>query len=282
MARVLLVLDDLAEAARLRRVLRAAGYATEMATSAADARLAAPGCDLMVVDAACDGGEALAWARRPGAPPGVALGSDPADAEPLRALATPANAAALIAALGDVPARVAAADPTSFGTDFSRPSGQPTEPEPGLAPPVHAPTRSEPDRVPANGGFGPTLARTAEAALRALFGSRAPRAASGPPPIDLAALVEAARTRDYFEVLSVSRSCSSAEARDAADALLAAVEHQDEGTSEGHAARLGDLRQVLLDARSVLGEDALREAYRTALGEPARDVAGAVAAPRTE
>ena len=113
--------------------------------------------------------------------------------------------------------------------------------------------------------------------LRAWFGGR-PRAAR-PQPLDLDALAVAARERDYFELLGVSRSCSAVEARAAADALLARLEPG--GATHGPA----EVRQVVLDARDVLGDDGFRTAYLDALGgigEPAGDTAVPVAPPPSE
>jgi hypothetical protein len=113
---------------------------------------------------------------------------------------------------------------------------------------------------------------------RAHFGGRGTR--REPPPIDQEALADAARERDYFELLGVARSCTADEARAAADALLARIEAaQDE--ADGWA----EVREVVLDARDVLGEDALRSAYRDALGDAApspEDTALPVAPSRPE
>jgi hypothetical protein len=273
MARVLLVVDDAAEAARLRRVIRAAGYSAELAATAAEAAAAAPRCDLAVVDAACDGGAALSWARG-GALPAVALGADPAAAAPLRALPAPADAAALIAALAVAPAPVGAPDvavapplaPDGPLTPALAPDGDPAAPAPAAA-----------ERARAG------LARSAGAALRAMFGAR-PRPSArdaDAAPVDLAALAAAARERDYFEVLSLPRSASSAEARDAATRLLASLERA-AGEPAHDASDLADARQGVLDARDVLGEDGRREAYRSALGGPQQPPADALAPPRTD
>ncbi|ACL64117.1 response regulator receiver protein [Anaeromyxobacter dehalogenans 2CP-1] len=66
MPRILLVDDDIAEISAVKRVLLRAGHAPALATSAADALAALEGAapDLVVLAAACDGGEALALARR--------------------------------------------------------------------------------------------------------------------------------------------------------------------------------------------------------------------------
>jgi len=122
--------------------------------------------------------------------------------------------------------------------------------------------------------------------LRALFGggSRAapnPAAPPAPPaarpdPAELRARLEAlaaaARTRDYFEVLGLPRTCSGEEARRAAEALADEVAHdfaevaEDPSLTLTLAPLIADVRQVLLDARDVLGDDASRTAYRQGLG----------------
>jgi hypothetical protein len=263
-ARVLLVHDDLAEAARLRRVLRAAGFAPDVVASAADAAPLAAGCDAVVVDVDCDAGEALAWARRlagdAGAPPVIVLAAAPADAAPLPSLARPADAPALVAALGEAVARARAAP-----SPPPPPAAQPATVPPPPAPPPPAPPG--PVAGPVAASPRPALARTAEAALRALFGARAPRVSPAEARGRLQALAEAARGRDYFELLGLPRDCTGEEARLAADALLAGLERdlklEDDDAEAG--AWLAEVRQVALDARDVLGDDALREAYRKAL-----------------
>jgi hypothetical protein len=117
--------------------------------------------------------------------------------------------------------------------------------------------------------------------LRAVLGALGPRArpppAPGPAPLDLAALAAAARERDYFEVLSLPRSCSADEARQAADRLLAGLDRAPEEVGG-----LADARRVVLDARDVLGDDARREAYLGALGGPPAGAADPLAPARPE
>ena len=118
--------------------------------------------------------------------------------------------------------------------------------------------------------------------LRALFGGGS-RAAPNPPappaarpgPAELRARLEAlaaaARTRDYFEVLGLPRTCSGEEALRAAQTLADELRHdfaelaEDPSLTLMLAPLLADVRQVLVDARDVLGDDALRSAYRQGL-----------------
>ena len=86
-----------------------------------------------------------------------------------------------------------------------------------------------------------------------------------PPPLPLDTLTDAARTLDYFEVLSLPRSCSGEEALRAADALLAALERLPRRPGATGDDGRADVRLVVLDARAVLGDDTLREAYRKGL-----------------
>ncbi|MFY3744309.1 molecular chaperone DnaJ, partial [Anaeromyxobacter sp. Red801] len=74
MPRILLVDDDIAEISAVKRALLRAGHAPALATSAADALAALEGAapDLVVLAAACDGGEALALARRVAEDPATA------------------------------------------------------------------------------------------------------------------------------------------------------------------------------------------------------------------
>lgn len=84
----------------------------------------------------------------------------------------------------------------------------------------------------------------------------------------LADKVDQARRCDYFTVLGLPRSSTSHEVREAAGRLeedLDPRRHADGGDpalTEG----LGELLQVVRDARAVLGDDRLRQAYLAALG----------------
>jgi CheY-like chemotaxis protein len=256
-ARILLVNDDVGEIARLRRGLRDAGHRVEVATGAADAQVAlAVGFDAAVVDAGCDGGEALQWSRRiagaPDAPAFVVVAAPeaiPPDPGPLAWAPRGAPLEAVRDALEAALAR-------------PRPAAAPAPAPAPAAPGAGAPAAPEAARS--------GIARGAEAALRALFGQR-PRGRER-DEARLATLVEAARTRDYFEVLGLPRTCTSEEARLAADALLAlvdrAAQRPDEQAEPLPEGGLSDARQVLLDARDVLGDDARRDGYRTGLGDP--------------
>lgn len=105
--------------------------------------------------------------------------------------------------------------------------------------------------------------------LRALFGGtpRTSKLGAAEARARLEGLAQGARTRDYFEVLGLPRSCSGEEARLAADALSASVERDlaADRADPSLAPLLADVRQVVLDAREVLGDDALRILYREGL-----------------
>jgi CheY-like chemotaxis protein len=84
--------------------------------------------------------------------------------------------------------------------------------------------------------------------------------------IDLARVrdkLDQVRRADYFAILGVSRGCTPHDARDAADRLLAEFDPRRFASyrDEDLTARVEEIRQVLQDARAVLSEDALREAY---------------------
>jgi hypothetical protein len=101
-------------------------------------------------------------------------------------------------------------------------------------------------------------------AFRSLFGARRTGA---PDRGRLEALVAAARTRDYFEVLGVPRTCDGVAVWQAADALLGLLDRFEQGSGNAPLEGLGDARRVVLDAREVLGDDALRAEYLRALGD---------------
>jgi CheY-like chemotaxis protein len=90
--------------------------------------------------------------------------------------------------------------------------------------------------------------------------------------IDLARVkekLEQVRRADYFTVLGVSRLCTPHEVREAADRLAAEFEpRRFEGSAdEGLPGRLGEILQVIQDAREVLADDRLREEYLRGLGD---------------
>jgi hypothetical protein len=240
-AKILLVHDDVAETARLRRGLREAGHEATVAPGIADAEALTAACDAVVADAAYDGGEALGWARRlaadPAAPPVVIVG----------------DASGSLPAAPPLPALLAAVDAALARGRAGRP---------------RAPETVGPARAAAPPAARPALARTAEAALRVLFGARSARLAPAEARARLEELGHLARTADYFEVLGVPRGCTTEEARLAADSLLAAAERDLAPAITADpslAPLLQDVRQVLLDARDVVGDAARREAYRAGL-----------------
>ena len=108
------------------------------------------------------------------------------------------------------------------------------------------------------------LALTGALAIRVLQAGRPASAAA--TAIDLARVrdkLDQVRRADYFTILGVARGCTPHEVRAAADRLLAEFEPR---RFPGHAdddltARLDEIRDVLQDAREVLADDALREAY---------------------
>jgi CheY-like chemotaxis protein len=108
------------------------------------------------------------------------------------------------------------------------------------------------------------LTLTGFLAIRVLQAGRPASAAA--TAIDLARVrdkLDQARRADYFTILGVARSSTPHDVRDAADRLLAEF---DPHRYSGHAdddlvAKVEEIRSVLLDAREVLSDDELREAY---------------------
>ncbi len=108
------------------------------------------------------------------------------------------------------------------------------------------------------------LALTGVLAVRVLQAGRSASAAA--TAIDLGRVrdkLDQVRRTDYFTILGVARGCTPHEVREAADRLLAEF---DPRRFAGHAdddldAKLEEIRSVLQDAREVLSEDTLREAY---------------------
>jgi CheY-like chemotaxis protein len=101
-------------------------------------------------------------------------------------------------------------------------------------------------------------------AIRVLQAGRPASAAA--TAIDLARVrdkLDQARRADYFTILGVARGCTPHEVREAGDRLLTEF---DPRRFAGHGdddlvARVEEIRRVLLDAREVLADDELREAY---------------------
>jgi hypothetical protein len=100
--------------------------------------------------------------------------------------------------------------------------------------------------------------------VRVLQAGRPSSAAS--TAIDLARVrdkLDQVRRADYFTILGVARGCTPHDVREAADRLLAEFEprrfalHKDEDLD----AKVEEIRRVLADARDVLSDDDLRDAY---------------------
>lgn len=259
MARVLILDDDLASLAVAKRAVRAAGHDAITVTSAADASAALaarPRPDVLLASPSADAGEALALSER--------------------TRADPALSGTAVLLIGDasatgIPGVARPLDGPSVGTEIARALA--TRSTARAAPPPAPPAPPPPPWK--------SPAATAESALRALFRrrSRAPAeptssAADGvarrlataiPPaptaPFDLARVVSLARSADYFQVLGVSRAASATEIRDAADRLLAGLDARSLAAREDESTELREARQVVVDARDVLAEDALRAAY---------------------
>jgi hypothetical protein len=108
------------------------------------------------------------------------------------------------------------------------------------------------------------LALTGALAIRVLQAGRPASAAAA--AIDLARVrdkLDQVRRADYFTILGVSRACTPHEVRDTADRLLAEFDPRRFAgqVDDDLNARLEEIRSVLQDAREVLADDGLREAY---------------------
>ena len=134
------------------------------------------------------------------------------------------------------------------------------------------------DEIVAASPLDPLSTRQVLAAL-VLVGSLAVRVFQGGRPaaaataaIDLARVrekLEQARRADYFTVLGVSRLCTPHEVRDAAARLSTEFDpRRYQGIREdGLEARLGEILDVVADAREILADDALRAEYLRGLGD---------------
>ena len=136
--------------------------------------------------------------------------------------------------------------------------------------PALAPEARPPSLAPTPGGDVPSSEGAAEASGRAAT-SRAL------PPVDLAALGSLVRSSDYFAILGVPRRASPREIREAAARLVSELDlirlapQAEQGSAELH-----EIRQVVLDARDVLCDSALRAAYLKGIEDvaaPSPDVA---------
>jgi hypothetical protein len=100
---------------------------------------------------------------------------------------------------------------------------------------------------------------------------------AGRPQSAAAAAIDLARVRekldqvrraDYFTILGVGRLCTPHEVRDAAERLLAEFDPRRFAAlaEDGLPARLEEIVRVVLDARAVLADGKLRDAYLSGLG----------------
>ena len=269
--RVLLVDDDLAEIAAVKRVLARAGHVPVLATNASDAvaEIGRSRPDLVVVALDCENGEGEALAREldPDLPL-VVLGearTEVGGCSVARPLESGALEAAIDAALAPREAEAATPEAADGGK----------EPPAALAP---SPPGAWLDTAEPGTDAELEALRRAEAELRATHQDveaelrRNPPAPEPPlPPLAasrVAALLELVRRADYFDILGVARGCTSIEARRAASRLL--VEFSSERAISppgGHDTEaLAEIRDVLMDADAVLSDDALRARYLAALG----------------
>jgi hypothetical protein len=134
------------------------------------------------------------------------------------------------------------------------------------------------DEIVAASPLDPLSTRQALAAL-VLVGSLAVRVFQGGRPAAAAtAAIDLARVRekheqvrrcDYFTILGVGRLCTPHEVREATERLVAELDPRrfhgvrEEGLEE----RLEEIRRVVADAREILVDDRLREAYLQGLGD---------------
>jgi DNA-binding response OmpR family regulator len=257
--RVLLVDDDLAEIAAVKRLLASAGHVPILATNATDAiaEIDRTRPDLVVVALDCESGEGERLARELAADlPLVALGG--ATAEVGRgAVARPVEASALEAAIDAALAR--------------RETDAPPESTDGRHGPSPAPSAWLDMANPGTDAEAEAL-RRAEAALRATHEDvaaelrRNPPAPEPLPPLAaarVAALLQLVRGADYFDVLGVARTCTSTDARRAASRLLVefAAERRVSPCGVHDREALAEIREVVMDADAILTDDALRARY---------------------
>ncbi len=112
------------------------------------------------------------------------------------------------------------------------------------------------------------LVETGALAVRRLAGRAGPEAARA---IDLARVsdkLDQARRADYFTILGLPRSSTSHEILEAVARLEAELDpgRHDGAFDEALAARLAEILGVVRDARDVLGDERLRQAYLAGLG----------------
>lgn len=103
-----------------------------------------------------------------------------------------------------------------------------------------------------------------------------------PSALDLARVderLDLVRRADYFAILGLGRGCTPYEIRQAAERLLEELVEERFGSSavEGLSAKLGEIRQVIEEARDILCDDALRAEYVAALGGEGGEVPPRVA-----
>ncbi|GEJ56964.1 hypothetical protein [Anaeromyxobacter diazotrophicus] len=287
MPRILLVDDDLAEIAAVKRALAGAGHQTVLATNASDALAAVAGgaADAALVAPECDGGEGAAVLRA------MAARGTPAAAlpRPLDARAAVEVASALAAS----PRRPRAPAPSPSAAGTREPpstsgSGSPTATATRTAAPSPAPTANRPPAFDTSSSASAEAVelRQAERELwwkqeqRSLVAAATPAAPapSSPPPaapprrrpLDrgwVEEMLRQAEQADYFDLVGLPPDCSREDVLQAAGRLLEELAPERVPPSDAILLdKVEEIRRVLAEARDVLADDPLREAYRRALG----------------
>jgi DNA-binding response OmpR family regulator len=240
--RILLVHDDLAEIAAVRRALAAAGDEVLLATNASDA-LAALGAerpDAVLLAPECDGGDGAAVGREVGgATPLILIGGEGATAYRVR---RPLEA--------DEVRAVVASAVRSAPTPTSIPTATPTS--------TSTPTPTELSRSSA------ALDADRRRALEEEDRRRAAALAW------VAAKVEQVRRADYFAILDLTPAATTEDVREAARRILseAAVDRYGPDLPEALTAELEELREVVSEAGEILADPELRARYRAAISPP--------------
>ncbi|HEX7625064.1 MAG TPA: hypothetical protein VF400_15910 [Anaeromyxobacteraceae bacterium] len=276
---VLLVDDDIAEIALVKRALERGRHEARVATNVSDAwaELARAAPEVVLLAPECDGGEGAEVAVRLAGQPGaravalVLLGSA-VEGVQARVVARPLDARELEEALEQAAAPTAA--PTATPTATSTPTSTPTATSTPTSTPTSTSTSTPTSTALPRLAFDRSPSRFEEASeLRAaerelwLAQERQRRV---PPPLERPLVEEKLRVvqrADYFDVLGVEAGCSTEEIRLAVARLLAELTVErcpaDDSLLRG---QVEEIRSVVSDAGAVLGDEGLRAEYRRAVG----------------
>jgi len=275
---VLLVDDDLAEIALVKRVLERGRHEALVATNASDAwlELERGSKEVLLLAPECDGGEGAELARRLTGGLGtrpvalVVLGAA-VEGVLARVVARPIDEVELEEALEQAGGATASSSGGPLTPALSPAGGEGERPtSTSTATRTPAPPRPAVPRLAFDQSPSPfEEASELRAAERDLWLAQE-RERNVPPPLERAVVEEKLRLvqrADYFDILGIGPDCSAEEVRQAVARLLTELHTErcppDDAVLRG---QVDEIRRVISEAGAALGDDSLRGQYRRAVG----------------